>query len=527
MSLTVFGYVVLFTLLLAGAAAAVEWGTQGRVATRRIWTTAIVFAMLAPPVAIALHAITQRAAQSQVTAAQTPLALAAVVVNAGADGAQRTPMWQRVGVSIIALTSRLARRVAPVAVAVWAFLSLTMLGWLAIGALRWRRTRRAWRRTTLDGVDVDISRSTGPAVLGFVSHRIVLPSWATTMQPEHRRLVLAHECEHISAHDPERLALGLAALVLMPWNIGLWWCAARLRRAIEIDCDARVLRRFPSAKEYGYVLLEVAARGRNTGPLAIPMVGLLHLPSELEQRLRAMTRARALGYRSAICGGVAAMIAVVGAFAAPIPSLQSPAGSHAVPAATDGSSAAIARIPDFARVSDTVPKRARATDTLSRRQRDSLRVLIAEMTARAAAVNQARARVESTQVELYKRRFELNAEKSRLHLLQSKSPLNTSQTYFEYQVEKPAIARPDSPAPIYPAALRSAHVEGEVDAEFVVDTTGRVVPWSVTLTKSTNKAFADAVREALPKMRFVPAEVGGVRVQQVVQQPFTFALSAR
>jgi hypothetical protein len=32
------------------------------------------------------------------------------------------------------------------------------------------------------------------------------------------------------------------------------------------------------------------------------------------------------------------------------------------------------------------------------------------------------------------------------------------------------------------------------------------------------------VRDALPAMRFAPVEVGGRKVGQLVQQPFTFAL---
>jgi len=34
--------------------------------------------------------------------------------------------------------------------------------------------------------------------------------------------------------------------------------------------------------------------------------------------------------------------------------------------------------------------------------------------------------------------------------------------------------------------------------------------------------FAAAVLTALPSMRFLPAEVGGNKVKQLVQQPFAF-----
>ncbi len=87
-------------------------------------------------------------------------------------------------------------------------------------------------------------------------------------------------------------------------------------------------------------------------------------------------------------------------------------------------------------------------------------------------------------------------------------PVSDTQTYFSYQVEKPAATRSGSPA--YPETLRSAGIEGEVDAEFTVDTTGRVDQNApIKITKATNDLFKAAVLGALPKMRFYPAEVGG------------------
>jgi protein TonB len=97
-----------------------------------------------------------------------------------------------------------------------------------------------------------------------------------------------------------------------------------------------------------------------------------------------------------------------------------------------------------------------------------------------------------------------------------------NQTYFEYQVEKPVMAMPGSPTPRYPDILKSAGVEGEVVVAFVVDTTGRADVPSLKILKSTHELFAMAVRTALPSMRFLPAEVGGKKVKQLVQQPFVF-----
>lgn len=96
--------------------------------------------------------------------------------------------------------------------------------------------------------------------------------------------------------------------------------------------------------------------------------------------------------------------------------------------------------------------------------------------------------------------------------------------YFEFQVEKPAEALPGGSRPAYPAALSAAHVEGQVLAQFVVDTAGRVEIGTFKVLEATNVVFADAVQAALPGMRFAPAELHGRAVRQVVQQPFVFRL---
>jgi protein TonB len=73
--------------------------------------------------------------------------------------------------------------------------------------------------------------------------------------------------------------------------------------------------------------------------------------------------------------------------------------------------------------------------------------------------------------------------------------------------------------------LRQAGVEGEVLAQFVVDTTGKAEPGSLKILKSSHDMFIQSVKNALPQMKFIPAEVGGKKVKQLVQQPFTFSIS--
>lgn len=103
--------------------------------------------------------------------------------------------------------------------------------------------------------------------------------------------------------------------------------------------------------------------------------------------------------------------------------------------------------------------------------------------------------------------------------------VDASQTYFEFQVEKQVAPASGNPSPRYPDMLRSANVEGEVIAQFVVGTDGKADMSTFKVLKSSHDLFTAAVKNVLPNMRFLPAEVGGSKVKQLVQMPFVFALN--
>ena len=103
-------------------------------------------------------------------------------------------------------------------------------------------------------------------------------------------------------------------------------------------------------------------------------------------------------------------------------------------------------------------------------------------------------------------------------------PTNNEGAYFEFQVEKTVLGAPGNPQPTYPSMLQSAGVEGRVLAQFVVDTSGKADMSTFKVLETSHDLFSQAVRQALPRMRFFPAEIGGKKVRQVVQQPFTFAI---
>ncbi len=91
-------------------------------------------------------------------------------------------------------------------------------------------------------------------------------------------------------------------------------------------------------------------------------------------------------------------------------------------------------------------------------------------------------------------------------------------------VDSEVVRVEGSAAPAYPASLLTIGVEGYVEAEFIVDTTGWVDLGSVRMLSSTHKEFESSVRLALMAMQFRPAWRGARRVRQLVSQRFTFRL---
>jgi TonB-dependent SusC/RagA subfamily outer membrane receptor len=115
---------------------------------------------------------------------------------------------------------------------------------------------------------------------------VVIPSWLLLSDAERQRMIVRHEVEHTRAGDQWLLALAPILIALFPWNPALWWQLKRLRVAIELDCDARVLRGGVSALEYGSLLLDVAS---GTTVLPPTLAALSEPRTSLERRIRAMT----------------------------------------------------------------------------------------------------------------------------------------------------------------------------------------------------------------------------------------------
>jgi TonB family protein len=102
--------------------------------------------------------------------------------------------------------------------------------------------------------------------------------------------------------------------------------------------------------------------------------------------------------------------------------------------------------------------------------------------------------------------------------------LAAAAPFTSMEVDRQVALRPGNPAPRYPAALRHQGEEGEVEVSFVVDTAGRVEAGSAFVTRTTHTGFVEVTMELIPRLRFSPAEIAGIRVRQRAAMPFIFSM---
>ena len=156
--------------------------------------------------------------------------------------------------------------------------------WLVSRVVSLSRRRRGGS-VVVGGVPVLVTDLMGPATVGLWRSLVLVPRWVLAMPGEQRQYVLRHEEEHRRAHDAQLLFLASLTIILMPWNLAMWWQLRRLCLAIEMDCDNRVVSALGDAPAYGELLLKVAqasSRGPRLQPAFLGGVGTL------ERRLTAL-----------------------------------------------------------------------------------------------------------------------------------------------------------------------------------------------------------------------------------------------
>lgn len=412
----VMAYAILWSAAIAGVATVLDLVARWRGVPRRwIWTTAI--AGIVPLVMVVMTV--PRA---------TPVPAASPAAAESAPPVSVDPVFDPDD-SAGALLARLDTSLA----IGWLVLSAALLVTLVGGQWRLRHAARRAHRGEILGHGVLLTDDLGPAVAGFARPVVFIPRWVVALDAASQRLLLAHEVEHVRRRDTMLLMAGAIVTALVPWNPVAWWLASRLRVAVELDCDRRVLAEHPDVRPYVDLLLLAADRPRLASRLQAAHFG--ERASDLSRRIDAMTD-RGPRWRHAMATVAVAGVLIALACEAPRPEPVAPKGEKAQPLA------------------------ATSADVL-----------------------------------------------------------------YEYQVDQPVRIAAGSTKPRYPDILRTAGVVGEVLVSFVVDETGHADAETFKVLRSTHDLFASAVKRALPDMEFTPAEVGGRKVKQLVEQPFSFAIA--
>ena len=413
----------------------------------------------------------------------------------------------------------------------WGLSSAALLLSLGAAALRLAALRRGWRGATVDGRAVLVSDNVGPAVAGLWRSRIVLPDWALQLGEGERRLMLAHEDEHVRARDPWLLVTAAAAVVLAPWNPALWWQVRRLCLAVEMDCDARVLARCGDAPAYGALLLRVGRR-RARLPVGAPALGepASFLGRRIRRMVTALPRWRWAGATAATLVAAAVILAAceaprpVGrkaasepsAVATPAPSPYSPDATYLQALAHQYHPEALAHpLPGTAiafvfDAQDSVV--GHAVGVRQAHDRDCLavvdRLVPAFRTSTISSGGCAGTAGKGAVVVYWKR-------------------LKQAQKSDDVPTESMVDERPvflSGPPLQYPNLLRQAAIQGTVIVRAIIDTTGRAEPASVQVVESPHPGFNQAARNAVLQARFRHGRFRGRAVRVLITFPVDFRI---
>ena len=532
-------YIVLVGAAVTIAASVVENALRAtRLPARLLWVAAICF-----PAVVAIASARLAAPAPTPSRAPPTNELSGGLLVRDQLGSSSSRFVPSLSIAV-SPSSRLAMFDLPL-LALWITASLLTLGVFGGAAARLRRIRSEAELRDIEGVRVSVTPNTGPLVVGVLHPQILIPRWVLELDRSEQQLVVAHEQEHLRGHDPALLAFSAFVVALTPWNPFLWYMLRRLGRAVELDCDQRVLAERPDMRAYTGLLLSVASRSQST---LLPLAGLAASTSSLEERFRSMTTnpTRNRGYRLISAATVVVLLlAATAMMPRPIRGTQ---GETTALGAQSGDQA-LGRVkvvstsgPVTYKVYSTGGTVAEVggpahpkTDTLteSLQGRSDSDVFSVDLTD--GAIHFVSQDTTSIHIEgaMFGASPAISLSATGRHIVvdrggsgvhsgdpQSQASL-ASSTYFEFQVDTPVVVR-EAAKPKYPDALKASGIRGEVLAQFVVDKAGHVDMESFKALKSTRAEFTAAVIAALPTWTFAPAIMQGTKVNQLVQQAFEF-----
>ena len=471
--------------------------------------------------------------------------------NGGVHMGNVLPVTAPLADAPITLFDLLFQHIDVVLLAVWGVVSAVMLVQMARAVIVLHRIRHRAIRHTVDGDDVLVSDSLGPAVIGLRDMHIVIPAWLLDLDAPLRALVLRHEREHRLARDPWLVWLSVAATTIAPWNAGLWFITSRLRLAMEVDCDARTLLAVADRPRYAKLLLLIAQRGSSAR--FAPM--LAHSRSQLARRITVMTSApsRRPITQALMAGAVAALALAAACSNRVSDNLMGPA-----PAAARQSTAPIVAekpvsIPEGKPYFDfQVEKPAMmAPGSKGPMYPASLRAARVEGAVLAQFVVNTDGKVDMATFKVLRTADPLFAEAVRASLVEmqfmpamvgGRAVKQLAQQPFQFSLgevgavspvqprassgstlDQQAAIAPGAVGPVYPPTLRAAGVQGTVVAQVIINADGTADMSSLKVLRSADPLFTESVKTALAQMKFSPATVNGRAVRQLMQLPFEFS----
>jgi len=362
------------------------------------------------------------------------------------------------------------------------------------------------------------------------------------------------------------LAWGALALVLAPWNPALWWQLRRLRLAVEMDCDARVLSRGHHAPDYGALLLQVGHR-RARLPLGAPALG--EPASFLERRIRRMaTTLPPWRWVGAAAAGAVAAGAIMAACEAPRPvKPEQPADESLVfmpvsipPTQEQVPSRDVMIRWMRAAITREYPEylTARATPSVDLWFHGTIGGRVIRSTRNVgggvASVGYKEVRAQLPEVgpmrpgmwfgmanplgpgreDVRAIWFYDGADSGSVaprgqgqgpdHGL-TRSVVDGRELLSGSRIQYKGPELLSGPQLQYPELLRHAGIEGRVIVQATIDTTGRAEPASVKVIESPNPGFDQAATTWVRRALFRPARVNGLAVRALMKMPIEFKLA--
>jgi TonB family protein len=358
--------------------------------------------------------------------------------------------------------------------------------------------------------------------------RIVVPRDAAGWTDERLRAVLAHELAHVQRFDwPVQLAADAVRGVLW-FNPLAWVVARRLRQESERACDDVVLATGLAERDYATHLFDIARAARGSVLSgAMPMAR----PSSLEGRIAAMlnpTIDRRVPSR--VFRAVAATLLVAAASATAVRVTAQQAGPAPLQGTVYDASGAVLPGVEMALVNEQGVKWTTPTDGGGRFEFAPVGAGKYVLEAAVPGFRTFRQDVVLEREKDWRKAITLQlGELQETIMVTARRPGQPAPPPASAGVVRVGgnIKQPTkvfNVAPVYPASMQAAGLEGVVKLDVLIATDGTVA--SVRIAESqVHPAFAAAASEAVRQWKFTPTLLNGQPVEVEMTASISFSLT--